>query len=210
MKTRSAALIVGLGNPGSAYASHRHNVGFWVINRLARRWGIELKAGRLASVGQGAVEGKPAVLAKPRTFVNRSGQAVAHLLYRYSFAAHAARARGPSLPIQSLLVVCDDLDLPVGTVRIRPHGGHGGHNGLRSIVAALGSQEFPRIRVGIGRPLVGGLPTTDPEVIAHYVLSQPPPQERTLLEEAVGQAADAVAAILAEGIETAMSRYNRP
>ncbi|MFQ5878595.1 MAG: aminoacyl-tRNA hydrolase [Dehalococcoidia bacterium] len=187
-------LVVGLGNPGAAYGHHRHNVGFWCVNRLARLWGATFKAGRLASLAE--VKDQPLVLAKPRTFVNDSGRAVAALLARYR------------LQPWQMLAVCDSLDLPIGQIRIGPKGSDGGHNGLKSIIAAIDSHEFPRLRIGIGRPLVDGQPTTDPEVIADYVLSQPPPDERRALDAAVTQAAAAVACAVQRGLEAAMSQYN--
>ena len=191
-------LVVGLGNPGGAHSHTRHNVGFWCVNRLARRYGIPLKTHTsLVTMGQGLVEGSEVILAKPRTYVNRSGEAVAALVRRYKVSP------------AELLVVCDSLDLPVGAVRVRPQGGHGGHKGLQSIIARLGIEDFPRIRVGIGRPVVDGEPTYDPEEIAEYVLSDPPPAERRLLDEAVAQAIDVVACVMTEGLEAAMNRFNR-
>lgn len=190
-------LIVGLGNPGPEYAGHRHNVGFWCVNRLARRHGIRFKHSKTVSIGEGTIEGRPVILVKPRTFVNLSGEAVAPLLRRYK------------LDPSQLLVIYDELDLPPGTVRLRPRGSHGGHNGMKSIIAAIGSDAFPRLRIGIGRPVVDGEPSWDPDVVADYVLSDPPPAERELLEEAVEQAAAAIETLLVEGIDRAMSRINR-
>lgn len=190
-------LVVGLGNPGNEYAAHRHNVGFWCVNRLAHRWGIRLKAGRRARIGEGQAEGRPIVLARPSTFVNRSDLAVTALLQRYELSP------------QEMLVICDDLELPVGKVRIRPRGGHGGHNGLWSIIYALQSEDFPRLRIGIDRPRIDDEPLTDPEVVAAYVLAEPAPEEREALEEGVEQAAEAVACVLREGLAAAMNRYNR-
>lgn len=189
-------LILGLGNPGAAYAHHRHNIGYRCLNRLARLWGTAFKAGRLAAVAEGEPNGRRVVLAKPRTFVNESGRAARALLGRYRLQ-----------PTQ-MLVVCDSLDLSLGQVRLGPRGGHGGHNGLRSIIAVVGSEEFPRLRIGIGRPLVDGQPTTDPEEIATYVLSQPPPHEQQALEEALARAAAAIDDIVRWGLEVAMSRHN--
>jgi PTH1 family peptidyl-tRNA hydrolase len=190
-------LIVGLGNPGSEHARNRHNVGFWVVNRLARLAGIDFaRRGRLASLAEGTIAGRHVALVKPQTFVNNSGDAVRDLLRRYRLA--------PS----DLLVVYDELDLPVGALRIREQGGHGGQNGMRSIIAAIGSQEFPRIRIGIGRPLAGGEPTRDPEYVAAYVLADPTPEERERLEAAVERAAEAVLAVLADGVGGAMARFN--
>ena len=190
-------LVVGLGNPGPEYASHRHNVGFWVINELARRAGVRLKAaGRHLNFAVAEIEGTRVALVKPRTFVNLSGIAVREALKRTG--ADLART----------IVVHDDLDLPVGALRIRQGGGHGGHNGLKSIGAEVGL-DFVRIRIGIGRPVVNGEPTWDPDVIASYVLSAPPPRERSMLEEAVRLAADAVPVIISEGVDQAATRFNR-
>jgi len=109
---------------------------------------------------------------------------------------------------EQMLVIVDDLDLPLGRVRVRPNGGHGGQNGLKSIVAVAG-KEFPRIRIGIGRPVVGDQPSWDPEIVARWVLSDPPPDQRRVLDEAIVQAADAALCCLDEGIEAAMNRFNR-
>jgi len=189
---------VGLGNPGREYAHSRHNVGFWCLNRLARRHGIAFSSrGRLAAVGDGRLAGRPVILAKPRTFVNLSGRAVSHLLQRYRLSP------------QQLLVVCDDLDLPLGRVRLRPSGSHGGHRGMRSIVEAIGSQDFPRIRIGIGRPQVAGEPTWEPEAIVDYVLGPMTAEERRILDEAAATAGEAILCLLSEGVETAMSRFNQ-
>lgn len=195
---RAVELIVGLGNPGSEYAGNRHNVGFWTVNRLARRLGIEIRHhSRTASYGEGTYRGRRLILAKPRTYVNRSGDAVRELVRRYGLAP------------EQVLVVYDDLDLPVGRMRIRAKGGHGGNNGMKSIIAALGTQEFPRVRIGIGRPVVNGEPSYDPEVVARWVLSDPPPEERAKLDEAVARAQEAIITVLDEGLDAAMNRFNR-
>jgi PTH1 family peptidyl-tRNA hydrolase len=148
-------------------------------------------------MGQGHLEGRDVVLAKPRTFVNNSGDAAAALVRRFRV-----------LP-ERLLVICDSLDLPVGVVRARGRGSHGGHNGLKSITQRLGVDAFPRIRIGIGRPVVAGDPSWDPEVVADYVLSDPPPSERKMLDEATETVIAAVACVLDEGVEAAMNRFNR-
>ncbi|MCJ7509482.1 MAG: aminoacyl-tRNA hydrolase [Dehalococcoidia bacterium] len=190
-------LVVGLGNPGSAYATHRHNVGFWCVKRLASNWGIRFKSSRWARVGEGQVDDQPVVLAKPRTFMNRSGDAAASLLQRYNLSP------------QQMLVICDDLELPAGRIRLRPSGSDGGHNGLRDIIYAIESEDFPRLRIGIGRPrTAAGEPVTHPLVVAKYVLGEPEPEEQEALEAAVEQAAEAVACILREGLAAAMNRYN--
>lgn len=189
--------IVGIGNPGAEYSGNRHNVGFWCVNRLAKRHGIDFKHAKTASVGEGTIDGFPVVLVKPRTFVNRSGDAVGPLLKKYRFQP------------QQLVVVYDELDLPSATVRLRPKGSHGGHNGMRSIIGAIGANDFPRIRIGIGRPLSGGEPTWEPEVVARYVLGNPPQSERRELEDAADRAADAIERMVTDGVERAMNEFNR-
>lgn len=189
-------LIVGLGNPGPPYSHNRHNVGYWCLNRLARLHSIPLKARRLATLGEGEIASRPVLLAKPRTHVNRSGHAV------------SAALKHARLSPEHMLVICDDLDLPPGRLRLRPGGGHGGHNGLRSIIGAIGSGGFPRLRIGIGRPIVDGQPVWDPDVVAVWVLSDPPPQEAKTLQATAALAAEAAEAVLTEGLEAAMNRYN--
>ncbi len=190
-------LIVGLGNPGPAYAHNRHNVGYWCVNRLARLHGISLKARRLAALGEGEIASRGVVLLKPRTFVNNSGRAV------------AAALKHAGIKPERVLVVYDELDLPVGRLRLKARGGHGGHNGVRSIAGAIGTNEFPRIRIGIGRPFVEGEPSWDPDVVAVWVLSDPPPGEAEMLQGAVARAAQAVELLVAEGVAAAMNRYNK-
>ena len=191
-------LILGLGNPGEDYADHRHNVGFWCVQHLAKRWDIELKGARYARLGEGRIGDAPVILAKSRSFMNRSGNAARGLLQRYN------------LRPEEMLVICDDLELPVGRIRLRPRGSHGGHNGLRDIVLTLQSEDFPRLRIGIDRPRTAeGAPLTDPDVVALYVLRQPRPEEREALEAAVERAAEAVACLLSEGMTAARNRYNR-
>lgn len=194
---RPVRLIVGLGNPGPQYAGNRHNVGAWCVARLARAHGIDLKAsGKVANVGRGVIAGRPVVLARPRTFMNESGRAVRHLVERFGVRP------------DELLVIYDELDLPPGRVRVRARGGHGGHRGMASIAQHLGTTDFPRIRIGIGRPLRDGEPTWDPEAVAAYVLSDPDPEERRVLEEAVARAAEAVEGILRDGLERTMNAVN--
>lgn len=190
-------LIVGLGNPGEQYARNRHNVGFWVVNDLAKRSGAQLKAtGSTMHIGVGQLAGARLALVKPKTFVNLSGKAV----------AQALQWTGCDLP--HTIVVYDELDLPAGALRIRAGGGHGGHNGLKSIGQAVGL-DFIRVRIGIGRPLAGGEPSWDPDVVADWVLSNPHGEDRRVLEEAVRQAADAIEIIIQEGVDAAASRFTR-
>ena len=191
-------LILGLGNPGEDYAHHRHNVGSWCVQLLARRWDIDLKGARHARLGEGRIAGAPVILAKSRSFMNRSGNAARGLLRRYD------------LRPEEVLVICDDLELPVGRIRLRPRGRHGGHNGLRDIIFTLQSEDFPRLRIGIDRPrTAAGEPLTDPDIVAMYVLREPRAEEREALEAAVERAAEAVACLLSEGLTVARNRYNR-
>lgn len=183
-------VVVGLGNPGPEYAATRHNVGWRCVDLLARRASIALnERRRLAVVGSGRIAGQEVVLAKPRTYVNASGEAVAYLLNRF----HAAPA--------DLVVIYDDMDLPVGKIRVRPSGSAAGHKGMLSIVAALATQEFARVRIGIGRPASNG-ETID------FVLGRFHESERPLADEAIARAADAVELLLAEGTAAAMNRFN--
>ena len=190
-------MIVGLGNPGPAYSHNRHNVGYWTVNRLSRLHGIPLKARRLAALGEGKIGDAEALLVKPRTYVNNSGHAVAAAMKHWKVRP------------ENVLVVYDELDLPAGRLRLKANGGTAGHNGLRSIAAALGTTDFPRLRIGIGRPHVDGQPVWDPDVVGVWVLSDPSPQETKTLQDAVSRAAKAVETIVSEGVEAAMNRYNK-
>jgi peptidyl-tRNA hydrolase, PTH1 family len=190
-------LIVGLGNPGEQYARTRHNLGFWVINELAKRAGTQPKVtGSTMAIGVGALAGARVALVKPRTYVNVSGKAVEQAQkWTGCDSAHT-------------VVVYDDLDMGAGALRVRMGGGSGGHNGLKSIVGSVGA-DFIRVRIGIGRPTVSGEPTWEPEVVAGYVLGAPHEEERTLLEERAKLAADAVEAVITAGAEAAGSKFNR-
>jgi PTH1 family peptidyl-tRNA hydrolase len=186
----SAYLIVGLGNPGPKYAANRHNVGFRCLDHLASAHGLTFdKRQKKARVGSGTIDGRRVILAKPQTFMNDSGRAVIPL------------ARFYQVPPEQLLVVYDDLDLPFGTLRMRPEGGSGGHKGMRSVIEQLGGQNFPRLRVGIGRP-PGRM---DP---AAYVLRDFSDEEQELLDDLWGRAVVAIETWLAEGVEMAMNRHN--
>jgi PTH1 family peptidyl-tRNA hydrolase len=183
-------LIVGLGNPGPKYAANRHNVGSRCLDRLSAAHGLSFdKQQKKARVALGEVCGRRVVLAQPQTFMNDSGRSVAPLAQFYQ------------VPPERLLVIYDDLDLPLGTLRMRPEGGSGGHKGMRSIIEQLGDQNFARLRVGIGRP-PGQM---DP---AAYVLQDFIADEAPLVEEALERALVAVETWLVEGVEMAMSRHN--
>lgn len=183
-------LVVGLGNPGPRYAATRHNAGFFVVDLLAERLGGRLKAhkGR-ADVLEGRLGGAPVVLAEPRSFMNESGGPVVSV------------ARFYKIPVERIVVVHDDLDLPFGALRLKLGGGDGGHNGLRSLTAALGSKDYLRARFGIGRPPG----RQDP---ADFVLREFSAAERKELAFIVDRAADAVEALLANGLEAAQNSYN--
>jgi PTH1 family peptidyl-tRNA hydrolase len=190
-------VVVGLGNPGSAYARNRHNVGHWAINRLARRHNVDLKASKTASTGIARIGESEVLLAKLRTWVNTSGDVLGPLLRRLG------------VPPQRLIVLYDELDLPEGRIRVRPRGSDGGYRGLKSIINAIGSRDFGRVRIGIGRPLKSGEPSWDPEVVASYVLANPPPAGREALERAAERACEAVECIVTRGYEAAMNEFNR-
>ncbi len=186
-------LIVGLGNPGRCYLRSRHNVGFRVVEALAARHGLAFDHRKAhALLASGPIGDADAVLAKPQTFMNLSGPSVASLL------------RWLRLTPGDLLVVYDDLDLPLGTLRLRPRGSAGGHHGMESIVTALGRQDFARLRIGIGRP---GDSRESDDVVEH-VLGDFSATERTLMAEVYTRAADAIECLLAYGLPTAMNKYN--
>lgn len=192
-------LIVGLGNPGPAYVQTRHNLGFRVIDELARLAGVALRQRvAYARVGQGRLDDILMVLAKPQTFMNKSGVALAALLRLYP---------SPDTHPDHLIVLHDDLDLPVGRVRIKTRGSDGGHRGIRSIIQALGTDRFIRVKIGIGKPAMLGAPVTrDP---AAYVLSTFTEDERPVVETAVKDAARAVQGILTHGAAGAASRFHQ-
>jgi PTH1 family peptidyl-tRNA hydrolase len=184
-------LIVGLGNPGSRYRNTRHNVGYQVLDLLADRWGVafdrEKYQGLVASVRLGA---ENILLLKPLTYMNRSGLSV----------AEATRNKVPELA--DLLVVVDDVNLPFGRLRMRERGSAGGHNGLKSVIEHLGSQDFPRLRIGVGENKAG-------EALTNHVLGSFRPEERAELESVIAQAADGVAAFVGEGVNSAMNEVNK-
>jgi PTH1 family peptidyl-tRNA hydrolase len=189
--TGDMKLIIGLGNPGSSYADTRHNIGFRCINKLARTHGISLsRRGSQAQFGNGHIAGSDVVLAKPRTYMNLSGKAVKLLMNRFK------------TPPDDICVIHDELDLPLGKVRISRGGGSGGHKGIESIIAELGSRDFPRIRVGIGRPAEEDQDTID------YVLSDFTTSEKVIIEDSITRVAEAVLCLLEEGVTAAMNKYN--
>ena len=184
-------LIVGLGNPGPQYELTPHNLGFLVVDRLAERHGIRVSRKEAMSlVGSGRFGQSPVILVKPQTYMNLSGQAVKGMLVK------------EEIPMGRLLLVYDELALPWMSLRIRPNGSSAGHNGVKSVIAACGSQEFPRLRLGIhpGHPIADG---------AKFVLDPFRRAQLKELDELLDTASDAVESIIAEGAEKAMTRFNR-
>lgn len=187
-------LIVGLGNPGQSYANNRHNIGFICLRYFARTQGIKLDQKKaLARIGQGTVAGNKIVLARPQTFMNNSGQSVSRLLRIF-------RANP-----KDLLVIHDDLDLPLAKIRLSFGSGSGGHKGINSIIQELGTQEFNRIRVGIGRP---AKPNPTEEDIIAYVLSNFTPEEKQAINQVIPKVNEAILCLLTEGLTSAMNRFN--
>lgn len=182
--------IIGLGNPGANYDKTRHNVGFRVIDLMSRRYGIAVSRTRSrALVGEGLAGGQRIALVKPQTYMNLSGESVQDLMRWYE------------LMPQDILIISDDIDLPPGSVRIRPHGGAGTHNGLRNIIQMTGSDRFPRIRIGVGAPP----PQWD---LKDWVLSGFG-EDQTVMDEALRTAADAADCFITGGIDLAMNRFNK-
>lgn len=185
-------IIVGLGNPGSRYAHTRHNVGFDTIDILADRYGISVDNKKFKALwGKGVIEGQRVVLAKPQTYMNLSGESVRQLIDFYKIDE-----------TEELIVIYDDISLEPGQLRIRVKGSAGGHNGIKSIIAHLGGQDFKRIKVGVGEKPLGF-------DLADYVLSRFSKAERESVEEALQRAAEAAAAIMTDGMDAAMNRYNK-
>jgi PTH1 family peptidyl-tRNA hydrolase len=189
-------LIVGLGNPGKTYAHNRHNVGFRCLDYFARLHSVRFDRRQCqARVGIGKLRGEKLLLAKPGTFVNLSGKSVAGLVHKHD------------ITLSDLLVIYDDLDLPLGKIRLRQSGSSGGHKGMNSIISALGSEDFPRIRVGIGRPQADAQSMSE-DAIVNYVLSDFSPQEEAIIKFIIATVAEAIDCFLTQGIEAAMSKFN--
>lgn len=184
-------VIVGLGNPGARYAETKHNIGFITVDYLAEKLGIKInKIKHKAIIGEGSIGGEKVLLVKPQTFMNLSGQSVMDIVNFYKVAA------------SNLIVIYDDIDLPVGKVRIRPNGSSGTHNGMRNIIYLVNNQEFPRVRIGVGKQ-------PDYMDLADYVMTRFNNEERPLIEEAIKRSAAAVEEIVKSGINIAMNQYNK-
>ena len=184
-------VIAGLGNPGVRYQRSRHNVGFQVADRLAEKFSVLISTRRFKALyGKGRIDSQEVVLLKPRTYMNRSGEAVKETVDFF----HAG--------LEDLVVIHDDLDLPFGRLRFKRRGGDGGHQGVRSIIERMGGNDFIRLKVGIGRPTA----EMDP---AEYVLTPFDKTERLLLDDILSRAAESLGVLLFEGIEAAMNRYQK-
>ena len=191
-------LIVGLGNPGSGYAHNRHNIGFMCLSYFARRQGIRLdRKQRLAKIGLGEIAGDKVVLARPQTYMNLSGESVSRLVRKFKVS------------LEDLIVIHDDLDLPLGKVRIRYGSSSGGHRGINSIITHLDSKDFCRVRVGIGHPVTaGGYGEGKEDSVIAYVLSDFDPDERQTTNRVIPQVSEAILCLLSEGLTASMNRYN--
>jgi len=184
-------MIVGLGNPGRKYAKTRHNIGFMIIDRLAEQFDIPLTRDKFNTIfGTGKIEGIKTILAKPMAFMNRSGMPI------------IALAKYHKLKLDQVLVIHDDIDIILGNLKIKAKGGHGGHNGLKSIIDAAGGGEFPRIRVGIGRP--------DAQIdVTNHVLGKITTDEMNHLEPVLNDAVAAVQTVVKQGITIGMNKFNQ-
>lgn len=186
-------VIAGLGNPGSKYSATRHNIGFMVIDRLSEEYNISLEERDVYMIGKGAIEGVNVILLKPLTFMNRSGLAVKKILKKANISVDNLMDR--------LIVVHDDLDIDAGAIKIRRGGSAGGHRGIESIIQELGTKDFVRIKVGIGRDKTVS--------VEEYVLQNFKPSEKNLIKDVIIFASRAVTAVVTKGIDKAMSKYNR-
>ena len=183
-------LIIGLGNPEEEYGRTRHNMGFNVINKLSNKYGIEVNKKKFDGLcGDGMIEGEKVILLKPQTYMNLSGKSIVQVVNFYK------------IPLENVIVIYDDIDIEPGLIRIRKKGSSGSHNGMKSVIAELGSGEFMRVRVGIGKPKYDG-------DMINYVIGAVPEEEQKELENGVERAKEAVIEILRSGIDTSMNKFN--
>ncbi len=183
-------LIVGLGNPEDKYSNTRHNMGFDVINELSKECNIKVSKSKFdAFYGMGEINGKKVILVKPQTFMNLSGESIIKFKKFYKMSN------------KNIIVIYDDMDLDVGIIRLKAKGGPGTHNGMKSVVENLNTEDFIRVRVGIGKPI-------NKEDIINYVLESIPKRERELLDKGIGKASSSVIEILDNGIDIAMNKFN--
>lgn len=191
MNRKQFRLVVGLGNPGRLYSATRHNIGFMVVNALAKKYSIPVIRKKFDVLcGQGKIEGSEIVLAKPMAFMNRSGPPIRKLAEYFGISG------------EEVVVIHDDIDLAFERLKIKMKGGHGGHNGIRSITDAFGNGDFVRIRIGIGRP-------DGPREVTDHVLGKFSSEEKKKLDMAVSRARDAVVTIIRDGIQEGMSIFNK-
>jgi len=184
-------MVVGLGNPGQEYSATRHNVGFMVIDELARRWNVSSWRSKFnAEVAEQRSDSGPILLVKPQTYMNLSGEAVGALV------------RWHKVPVEDIIVIYDDMDIEVGRLRLRAKGSSGGHRGIESLLAHLGQEKFARARVGVGRPPAGW-------TVNNYVLSRFTAEEAPLIKTAIERTAEAVECFIAHGITKAMNSYSK-
>lgn len=184
-------LVVGLGNPGTQYESTRHNMGFLAVDKLAQEENFRFSKLRFkAWTATWEIDGQKVLVMKPQTYMNLSGESVGEA------------ARFYKIPPEHVLVISDDIDLPAGRLRIRPGGSAGGHNGLKNIIQHLGTDKFPRIKVGVGSPRPGEHDMVD------WVMGKPMGEDRTAVEDALDRAGDAAKTLITEGIDRAMNRFN--
>lgn len=183
-------LIVGLGNPEEEYKRTRHNMGFDVINEIASRYMVSLERKKFDAIyGEAIIEGQKVMLIKPQTYMNLSGVAVKQFVDFYK------------VPVEQVIIIYDDMDIEKGTMKIRKKGGAGSHNGMKSVISQIGSEGFPRIRIGIGAPL-------HPHDRINYVLEKLSKEEYTILEQGIQKASMAIIDMLKSGIDHAMNQYN--
>ena len=184
-------LIIGLGNPESDYANTRHNMGFNVINELSKKYDIDVSKSKFKGLfGNGMVNGEKVILLKPQTFMNLSGESVREVMDFYKITS------------DKIIVIYDDIDLEPGVIRIRKSGGPGTHNGMKSVVSRLNSEDFPRVRVGIGMPEFKG-------DLVNYVIGNITDEDYEELKKGINKASEAVASIIKDGIDMAMNKYNK-
>ena len=192
-----ATVVIGLGNPGKKYAATRHNVGFRCVDYFAKKHSARFsRTGCRSKLADVTLRGRQVVLAKPRTYMNLSGEAAVCLV------------RANRIPAEDLILVYDDVDLPLGKVRVRPSGGPGGHNGMKSIVASLNTEGFTRVRVGIGRPESDGYSPWSEDALIRYVLGRFTAEEETVIQESITLVGDVLECLIAESVDVAMNRYN--
>ena len=196
MKNSKTLLIVGLGNPGTRYAKTRHNVGSWVIDTLSQKYKVKLTSKGKSKIGMVKISNTTIHLMKTTTYLNESGPPIVSQLSKLNLSS------------KNLLVICDDIDLPNAALRLRQSGSHGGHNGLRSIIAVLGTNVFNRIRIGIDRPYNNGEPIRSSDEIANWVLSPPNDKELKEIQLTINKIADSIEIIAEPNFENAMTLLN--